>query len=361
MQFIDLKAQQNRIRKSLDARIAKVMDHGQYILGPEITELENMLAKYVGVKHCITCASGTDALLMVLMAYGIKAGDEVITTPFTFIATAEVVSLLGATPVFVDIDEKTYNIDYTKIEEKITSKTKAIMPVSLYGQCADMDEINEIGKKHNLPVIEDACQSFGAAYKGRKSCGLSSAGCASFFPAKPLGCYGDGGAAFTNDDELAEKLKQIRNHGQAVRYQHSMVGINGRFDTMQAAVLLSKMEIFEEEVQLREAMGKKYTEKFKKSGKNVLTPFIKDINLCVYAQYTVQVENREETQKKLNDQGIPTAVHYPIPLNLQPVYEHLNQPMGSFPAAENLAKKVMSLPMHPYLTDEQIDKVVSAF
>ncbi|MDH5719750.1 MAG: DegT/DnrJ/EryC1/StrS family aminotransferase [Spirochaetia bacterium] len=358
MQFIDLKAQQERIRQSLDARIAKVLDHGQYILGPEINELEETLAKYVGVKHCITCSSGTDALLMSLMAYDIKPGDEVITTPFTFIATAEVISFLGAVPVFVDIDEKTYNIDHSKIEEKITSKTKALMPVSLYGQCADMDEINEIGKKHNLPVIEDACQSFGAQYKGRKSCGLSSVGCASFFPAKPLGCYGDGGAIFTDDDLLAEKLKQIRNHGQAVRYQHSMIGLNGRFDTIQAAVLLSKMEIFDEEVRLREEAGKRYTEKLKNK---VITPFIKDTNLCVYAQYTVQVENRDGMQKKLNEAGIPSAVHYPIPLNLQPVYQYLNQPKGSFPVAESLAEKVMSLPMHPYLTDEQIDKVASCF
>lgn len=353
--FIDLKTQQQKIRQSIDGRIARVLEHGQYIMGPEVKELEETLAQYVGVENCISVANGTDALLIALMALDIRPGDEVITTPFTFIATAEVVAFLGAIPVFVDIDPRTYNLDPSKLEQAITSQTKAIMPVSLYGQCADFDAINAIADRYGIPVIEDAAQSFGATYKGRKSCGLSAIGCTSFFPTKPLGCYGDGGACFTNDDELAKKMRQIRLHGQDRRYHHPVVGINGRLDTLQAAVLLAKFEIFDQEVELRAKIGARYT----KSLKNIVaTPYIAEFNTSVYAQYTVQVDNREELQAKLKESGIPTAIHYPIPLNLQPVFEHLNQPEGSFPFAEGIAKRVMSLPMSPYLSVEDQQKII---
>ncbi|MCL2760731.1 MAG: DegT/DnrJ/EryC1/StrS family aminotransferase [Desulfuromonadales bacterium] len=356
--FIDLKKQQEHILPDLEKRIAAVLKHNQYILGPEIGELESKLAEHVGVKHCITVSSGTDALLVALMALGIKPGDEVITTPFTFISTGEVIALLGATPVFVDIDSKTYNIDPELIKKAITPKTKAIMPVSLYGQCADMDRINEIAG--SIPVIEDACQSFGATYKGKKSCALSTIGCTSFFPSKPLGCYGDGGACFTDDDALALKMRQVMNHGQDRRYNHPMIGINGRFDTIQAAVLLSKLQIFSDEIEARSRIGGEYSELFKKAVPAIVTPYIESFNKSVYAQYTIQVENRDELQKFLQEKGIPTAVHYPIPLNMQPAFSMLNKGEGSFPVSESVAKKVMSLPMHPYLKTEDMEKIVSA-
>jgi UDP-2-acetamido-2-deoxy-ribo-hexuluronate aminotransferase len=354
--FIDLKTQQDKIRLSLDKRMAAVLAHGQYIMGPEVLELEEKLAQYVGVKHCISVANGTDALLIALMALGVTVGDEVITTPFTFIATAEVAALLGAKPVFVDVDAKTYNLDPKLLEAAITKKTKAIMPVSLYGQCADMDAINAIADKYGIPVIEDGAQSFGATYKGRKSCGLSTIGCTSFFPTKPLGCYGDGGACFTNDDELAMRMKQVRVHGQDKRYHHPVVGLNGRLDTLQAAILLAKLEIFEEEVELRATIGARYTKVLKDI---VTTPFIESFNSCVYAQYTIQVDNREKIQEKLKVAGIPTAVHYPIPLNLQPVFSYLQQGEGSFPVAEKVARRVMSLPMSPYLNEEHQNEITN--
>lgn len=355
--FIDLKAQQDRIREDLNRRIQKVLEHGQYIMGPEVKELEDKLAAYVGVKHCVGVSNGTEALFIAMMALGIQPGDEVITTPFTFIATAEMIALLHAKPVFVDIDPKTYNMDPNLIEAAITDKTRAIMPVSLYGQCADMDAINAIAAKHGLAVIEDAAQSFGATYKGRKSCGLSTIGCTSFFPSKPLGCYGDGGACFTDDDELATKMKQIRVHGQDKRYHHPVIGTNGRLDTLQAAILLAKWEVFEEEVRLRGEIGAKYTELLK-DATGIVTPYIESFNTSVYAQYTVQVENRDEVQKKLNEAGIPTAVHYPIPLNLQPAFANMNQGEGSFPVAERAAKRVMSLPMGPDLQETDMELVV---
>lgn len=354
LDFIDLKTQYQSLKDLINSRIQAVLDHGQYIMGPEIKELEDKLAEYVGVKHCITCASGTDALLIAMMALGVKAGDEVITTPFTFIATGEMIALIGVKPVFIDIDPKTYNLSPVLIEAAITPKTKAIMPVSLYGQCADFDAINEIANKHGIPVIEDAAQSFGATYKGRKSCALSTIACTSFFPSKPLGCYGDGGACFTDNDELAKKMSQIRVHGQDRRYHHPIIGINGRMDTLQAAIVLAKLETFYQEVGVRERIGIKYSELL---GDSVTTPYIEPYNSSVYAQYTVQVDNREQIQEKLKVQGIPTAVHYPIPLNLQPAFAGLNQPEGSFPVAEAAAKRVMSLPMHPYLTDEQIERI----
>jgi UDP-2-acetamido-2-deoxy-ribo-hexuluronate aminotransferase len=358
--FIDLNRQQQRVLPDIERRMAAVLKHGQYILGPEITDLESRLAAYVGVKHCIAVSSGTDALLIALMAIGIEPGDEVITTPFTFIATGEVIALLGATPVFVDIDPRTYNIDPSLIEAAITPRTRAIMPVSLYGQCAEFDAINEIAARHSLTVIEDACQSFGATYKGRKSCALSDIACTSFFPSKPLGCYGDGGACFTNDDAAALKMRQVMNHGQDRRYNHPMIGINGRLDTLQAAILLAKFEIFEEEVTLRSEIGSNYSSKFTAASSKIVTPFIEPHNTTVYAQYTIQVENRDALQQALQAKGVPTAVHYPIPLNLQPAFAALAKPEGSFPVSESVAKKVMSLPMHPYLDESVMDRIVAA-
>ncbi|MEN8218377.1 MAG: aminotransferase class I/II-fold pyridoxal phosphate-dependent enzyme [Pseudomonadota bacterium] len=345
--FIDLKTQQDQHRPQLEHHIHQVLQHSKYIMGPEIQQLEQKLADYVGVKHCITVSSGTDALLIAMMALGIGADDEVITTPFSFIATAETIVLLGAKPVFVDIDPRTYNIDPRQIEAAITPKTKAIMPVSLYGQCADFDAINTIAQKHNLPVIEDAAQSFGATYKGRKSCGLSTIGCTSFFPSKPLGCYGDGGACFTNDDDLAKVMREIRVHGQDKRYHHARIGVNGRMDTLQAAILLAKLEIFLQEVEARSRIGQAYTEALQDI---VTTPYIEPHNTSVYAQYTIQVDNRDELQNQLKQQGIPTAVHYPIPLNKQPAFSHLKT-SDCLVMADKVAERVVSLPMHPYLTE----------
>lgn len=358
--FIDLAKQQSRILPEIERRMAAVLKHGQYILGPEITELESKLAAYTGAKHCITVSSGTDALLIALMAIGIKPGDEVITTPFTFIATGEVIALLGAKPVFVDIDPKTYNIDPTLIEQVITKDTKAIMPVSLYGQCADFDVINSIATKHSLIVIEDACQSFGATYKGRKSCALSDIACTSFFPSKPLGCYGDGGACFTNYDALAIKMRQVMNHGQDRRYHHPMIGLNGRCDTLQAAILLAKFDIFAEEVALRSEIGAKYSKMFTEASSHIVTPYIEPHNTSVYAQYTIQVEDRDALQQTLQAKGVPSAVHYPVPLNLQPAFASLSKPAGSFPVSDAVAGKVMSLPMHPYLTESDMKRIVAA-
>jgi UDP-2-acetamido-2-deoxy-ribo-hexuluronate aminotransferase len=354
MQFIDLKQQYARIEDDVLARMRAVLDHGQYIMGPEVAELEEKLADYVGVKHCISMSSGTDALLVALMAYGIGPGDEVITTPFTFIATAEVIALLRAKPVYVDIDPRTYNLDPSLIEAAITPNTRAIMPVSLYGQCADMDAINAIGEKHGLPVIEDAAQSFGATYKGRRSCGLSDIGCTSFFPSKPLGGYGDGGACFTNDGALAKTMGEIRNHGQDRRYHHPLVGINGRLDSLQAAALLAKLPIFDDEVERRARIGARYSELLKDVA---ITPFVEAHNQSVYAQYTIQVEDRDAVQKALGDADIPTAVHYPVPLNQQPALEDKD---AVVPVSDATAQRVMSLPMHPYLSEADQDNVVAA-
>lgn len=358
--FIDLKSQYQVLKPKIQLGIDTVLEHGQYIMGPEVYELEEKLADYIGVKHCIAVSSGTDSLLIAMMALGIKAGDEVITTPFTFIATGEMIALIGAIPVFVDIDPKTYNIDPAKIEAAITPRTKAIMPVSLYGQCADFDEINKIASKYELPVIEDAAQSFGATYKGKRSCGLSTIGSTSFFPSKPLGCYGDGGALFTNDDYLAKLMKEIRVHGQDGRYNHPRVGINGRMDTIQAAVLNVKMEIFPDEVKARQRIAQQYRQLLENK---FVIPYVESYNESVFAQYTILLSDqseRDEIQNQLKQDEIPTAVHYPIPLNLQPVFEYLNKPEGSFPISEKIAKRVMSLPMSPYLTDEQITRISSA-
>ena len=355
--FVDLKAQYAALKPQIQARINRVLDHGQYIMGPEVGELEERLATYTGAAHCITVASGTEALLISLMALGIKAGDEVITTPFTFVATAEVIVLLGAVPVFVDIEPDTCNIDARLIEAAITPRTKAIMPVSLYGQAADMDEINAIAKRHgNIPVIEDAAQSFGAVYKGRKSGNLSGIGCTSFFPSKPLGCYGDGGALFTNDDAIAQACREIRVHGQSGRYVHTRVGVGGRMDTLQCAVVLAKLERFEWEVAQRLEVGARYNALLDERG--VARVRQRPDRSSVYAQYTVFLDERAAVQERLKHAGIPTAVHYPVPLNEQPAYQHLCRG-ASTPVASATAHRVMSLPMHPDLTLADQQRIVA--
>jgi UDP-2-acetamido-2-deoxy-ribo-hexuluronate aminotransferase len=355
--FIDLKTQYQALKSSVDARIHKVLDHGQYIMGPEVRELEERLEVYTGARHCITVASGTEALLISLMALGIKPGDEVITTPFTFVATAEVIVLLGAVPVFVDIEPDTCNIDARLIESAITPKTRAIMPVSLYGQPADMDEINAIAALHgNIPVIEDAAQSFGADYKGRKSCNLSTIGCTSFFPSKPLGCYGDGGAIFTNDDALAASMREIRVHGQERRYVHTRIGVGGRMDTLQCAILLAKLERFDWEIERRLNIGARYNELLVRSVPVVTQ---RPDRTSVFAQYTVFLGSREQAQEALKQAGIPTAVHYPIPINEQPAYRHLCCP-DCTPISQQRARQVMSLPMSADLSEDEQDIICSA-
>ena len=354
MEFIDLAAQQQRIKSEIDANIQKVLTHGKYILGPEVTELEEKLAAYTGAKYCITCANGTDALQIALMALGVGPGDEVITPGFTYIATAETVALLGAKPVYVDIYENTYNLNVELLEAAITDKTKAIIPVSLYGQCADYDAINAIAAKHNITVIEDGAQSFGATYKGRKSGNLTSISCTSFFPSKPLGCYGDGGAIFTSDDELAKIIRQVARHGQDRRYHHIRVGVNSRLDTLQAAILLPKLAILDDEMRLRQEVAANYQKEFAAVGFTG-TPYIEAHNVSAYAQFTVRVPNRDTVQAKLKEAGIPTAVHYPIPLNKQPaVASDIALPIG-----DKVAEEVMSLPMHPYLQPAQQEKIVT--
>lgn len=356
IEFIDLKSQQARIKDKIDAGIQRVLDHGQYILGPEVAELEARLAEFVGAKYCITCANGTDALQIAQMALNIGPGDEVITPGFTYIATAETVALLGAKPVYVDVDPRTYNLDPALLEAAITPRTKAIIPVSLYGQCADFDAINAIAAKYGIPVIEDAAQSFGASYKGKRSCNLSTISCTSFFPSKPLGCYGDGGAIFTNDDQLATVLRQIARHGQDRRYHHIRVGVNSRLDTLQAAILLPKLEIFEEEIALRQQVADNYDRLLAEAGIET-TPFIEPHNICAYAQYTVRVQDRDAVQARLKEAGVPTAVHYPIPLNKQPA---VADAAAQLPVGDEVAGQVMSLPMHPYLALADQEAIVAA-
>lgn len=358
MQFIDLKTQYANLKESIDARIARVLGHGQYIMGPEVAELEGRLAGYTGAGHCVAVASGTEALLITLMALGVKAGDEVITTPFTFVATAEVIALVGATPVFVDIEPDTYNIDVGQIEAAITAKAKAIMPVSLYGQPADMDEINAIAARHGLAVIEDAAQSFGAGYKGKKSCNLSSVGCTSFFPSKPLGCYGDGGAIFTGDADLAQAMREIRVHGQAQRYHHTRIGVGGRMDTLQCAVLLAKLDSFDAEVEARIRVGDYYNKRIL-GIPGVATTALRPDRSSVHAQYTIAVDGRDRVAAALNGRGIPTAVHYPICLHQQPAYAGLCRVGGALPNAERAAARVLSLPMHPYLDEATVDRIAA--
>ncbi len=355
MEFIDLKFQYRALQSSIDHRIRKVLEHGQYIMGPEVAELEGLLAAYTGTRHCVAVASGTEALLISLMALGIKAGDEVITTPFTFVATAEVIALLGAIPVFVDVDPLSGNIDPTGIEAAVTERTRAIMPVSLYGQVADMNEINEIAAHHRLPVIEDAAQSFGAEYDGRRSCNLSTIGCTSFFPSKPLGCYGDGGAIFTSDDGLAKIFREIRVHGQERRYYHTRVGVGGRMDTLQCAVVIAKLERFDWEVQRRVEVGERYNRLFGNAVRKIAQ---RPGRSSVFAQYTILVDDRSRVQDALKCAGIPTAIHYPVPLNRQPAYAESCVSTGT-PVADELAARVLSLPMGPDLTEADQDRVVA--
>ncbi len=359
MEFVDLKSQYAALRESINARIQRVLDHGQYIMGPEVKELEQQLAAYTGARHCITVASGTEALLISLMALGLKPGDEVITTPFTFAATAEMIVLLGGKPVFVDIEPDTCNIDATLIEAAITERTRAIMPVSLYGQVADMDEINAIAARHgNIPVIEDAAQSFGATYKGRKSCNLSTLGCTSFFPSKPLGCYGDGGAIFTNDDVLAQASREIRVHGQSGRYNHTRVGVGGRMDTLQCAVVLAKLERFGWELEQRRAIGARYAELLANvPGVRLLA--VRPDRDCVWAQFTVFADDRGAVQAALQRRGVPTAVHYPRPLHHQPAYA-VDAGPREHPHSVGAAERVLSLPMSAELAPADQDVVVQA-
>ena len=354
--FIDLKAQYLEYQEEIDSEVLEVFSSAQFIGGEKLNSLEKNLATYTGAKYAIGCSSGTDALLLSLMALDIGQGDEVITTPFTFIATAEVIAFLGAKSIFVDIDEDSYNIDPSKIENVITDRTKAIMPVSLYGQCADMDAINEIANKYNIPVIEDACQSFGATYKEKKSCNLSTIGCTSFFPSKPLGAYGDGGAIFTNDEEIATKIRMLLNHGQNERYKHKYIGINGRLDAVQAAVLNVKLKHFNKEVKARDDIGTRYSDLLEDA--DIITPKIAEHNRSVFAQYSIRVKDRETMVAKLSAKDIPTAVHYPVPLHLQEAFANLGYSKGDFPVSEEVSTQIMSLPMSPYLTEHQQDFIV---
>lgn len=357
MQFIDLKTQYHRVAEDVRARMDAVFEHGQFILGPEVDEVEARLADFAGVKHCITVASATDALLIALMALDIGPGDEVITTPFTFVATASMVKMLGATAVFVDIDPQTYNIDPAKIEAAITPKTKVILPVNLYGQCADYQKIEAIAKAHKLVLIEDAAQSFGASQHGKRSGGFGDIGITSFFPAKPLGCYGEGGACFTNSDHFADEIRMIRHHGQRVRYEHIRLGVNGRFDTLQAAILLAKLAIFPDELAKRAEVAARYDALL---APHIKPPYLEAGNFSAYAQYTLRLDDRDRVQKGLQEQGIPTAVHYPLPLHLQPLFKDEYPHVEHLKQSEIAANTVMSLPFHPYLTHEDQDKIVQA-
>ena len=357
--FANLQYQYQLYKDEIDKAIHSVLDKSNYIMGEEIKELEDSLKVFTGSSNAITCGSGTDALLLSLMALDIKEGDEVITTPFTFIATAETIALVGATPVFVDIDSKTYNIDPSKIEEKITNKTKAIMPVSLYGQPAELDKIQDIANKYNLKVIIDGAQSFGATYKGKTDSNLGTISITSFFPAKPLGCFGDGGAVFTNDAELATKIKSLRVHGQSKRYHHSYVGLGARLDTIQAAVLNVKLKHYKKDLVLRQEVASKYTKALE--SKELITPYISKDSTSAFAQYSIRVKNRDKLQQKLKGLNIPTAVHYPIPLHLQECFTYLGYKKGSFPISELISQEILSIPMNPYVSDEEIEYISKQF
>lgn len=352
--FFDLAAQQAVIKDEINKNISNVMEHGKYILGPEVHELEERLSEFTGAKYCITCANGTDALQIALMSIGIGPGDEVITPAFSYIATAEATALLGAKPVYVDIDPVSFNINPLLIEDKITNKTKAIIPVSLYGQPADFKSINKIAKKYNIVVIEDAAQSFGAEQYGKKSCNLSDIGCTSFFPTKPLGCYGDGGAIFTSDEDLAKRLRQIARHGQERRYYHTRIGVNSRLDTFQAAILLPKLNLLEAEIDARNMLAEKYTDSLSSNSK-VICPIINDCNRSAWAQYSVKANDREVLQKQLETAGVPTAIHYPMPLNKQPAVNDRSVVLAN---GDEIANQVLSLPMHAYMSDNDFHKIV---
>ena len=359
MQFTDLKTQYQALKGDIDAAIQRVLDHGQYIMGPEVRQMEDALAARTGSAHCVAVASGTEALLIALMAIGFKPGDEVITTPFTFAATAEVIVLLGGVPVYVDIEPDTANIDASLIEARVTSRTRAIMPVSLYGQVADMDEINAIAQRHRLVVIEDAAQSYGANYRGRASCNVSTIACTSFFPSKPLGCYGDGGALFTNDDAIAQAAREIRVHGQSGRYHHTRVGVGGRMDTLQCAVVLAKLPRFDWELQRRQALAARYGQLISQHGIALEPVVVRPDRQSAWAQYTVMVDQRAAVQQALQAAGIPTAVHYPKPLHHQPAYASGCCPDCN-PHSIRAAQRVLSLPMSADLSDADQDRVVAA-
>ncbi len=379
MQFIDLFAQQKRIRDNIENNIKAVLAHGQYVMGPEVQNLEERLAAYVGAEHAMGCASGTDALMLALMAYDVGPGDAIFTTPFTFIATAEVISLLGATPIFVDIDPLTFNLDPPKLEQAVEAfesgdfstlhvpvspspsslTPKGVIAVDLFGLPADYDRIDEISKEHGLFIIEDAAQSFGGEYKGKKACSFGDIACTSFFPAKPLGCYGDGGMCFTDDAELDERMRSCRVHGQGSdKYENIRIGINGRLDTLQAAILLAKIEIFDEEIALRQEAAKRYSRNLKAEG--IKVPEIPPDYLSAWAQYSVlakDAEHRTAVQEKLKDADIPTAIYYPKPLHLQKAFAFLGYQEGAFPISEDCASKIFSLPMHPYLKEEDQERI----
>ncbi len=369
LDFIDLKAQQQLIFPSLQERIQQVLAHGQYIMGPEVRELEGQLAAYVGVNHAISCSSGTDALLMSLMAYAVGPGDAIFTTPFTFIATAEVIQLLGATPIFVDIDPRTFNLDPRGLAEAIVAlpknrrtshlKPRGIIPVDLFGQPADYDQINALARQHGLFVLEDAAQSFGATYKGKRAGALAEVAATSFFPAKPLGGYGDGGAIFTDNDDLAAILRSIRLHGQGAHpYENVRIGLNGRLDTLQAAILLAKLEVYDREAAARQKVAQLYIRALQAA---VEVPYVAPDCTSVWAQYSVLTDNREARRQKLKEAGIPSAIYYPLPLHLQGAFAHLGYKLHDFPVSESVSGRILSLPMHPYLTEVDQDWIISVF
>lgn len=355
--FANLQYQHTLYQEEIEQAVTKVMRNCNFIMGEEITQLEDSLQAYTGAKHAISCSSGTDALLLAMMALNITPGDEIITTPFTFIATAETIAFLGAIPVFVDIDEETYNIDPSKVEAVITKKTKAIIPVSLYGQPADLDEIQMIAQQHDLKVIIDGAQSFGSTYKGQTDSTWGNISCTSFFPAKPLGCYGDGGAIFTDDDVCAEKIKSLRLHGQSKRYHHQYIGLGGRLDTIQAAVLNVKLKYYKKDLALRQTVASKYTKAL--SNKNYILPLVKNDRTSAWAQYSIRVKEREILQSRLKEINIPTAVHYPMPLHLQECFNYLRYGKGAFPISEKVSQEIMSLPMNPFLSEDEIIYIVS--
>jgi dTDP-4-amino-4,6-dideoxygalactose transaminase len=350
--MVDLVEQYKSIHKEIDKTVKEVMASGWFIMGPNVKAFDEEIAEYTGVKHGLACASGTDALQICLMAMEIQPGDEVITTPFTFVATAEVIALLGAKPVYVDIEPDTYLIDPERLEKAITKRTKAIIPVHLYGQSADMDRINEIAKAHKLVVIEDACQAVGAEYKGKKVCGLGDMGCLSYFPAKNLGAFGDGGHILTANDEYAEKIRWIRDHGSDRRYHHAILGVNSRLDAMQAAILRIKLKYIDKWNEARRDRAALYSELLKNA--NVVLPTVKECNTHVFHQYSIRVNDRDGLQRHLHEAGIASAIHYPVPLHLQPAYKHFSKGAGSFPVSEEVSREIISLPMYPELSEEAV-------
>ena len=355
--FANLQLQYQKYKTDIDSNLHSILNKSNYILGEEVNILEHQLENFTGVKHAISCSSGTDAIMLAIMAIDIQPGDEIITTPFTWISTAEIIALLKAKPVFVDIEQDTFNIDANLIEDAITEKTKAIMPVNLFGQPADLSSIQSIAKKHNLKVIIDGAQSFGSTYKNKTDSSQGDISITSFFPSKPLGCYGDGGAVFTNNDEYAEKIKQLRVHGQIKRYHHKYIGIGGRLDTIQAAILMAKLPHFSKELSDRQKVANYYS---KELSQILTTPIVKSERTSVWAQYTIRIDNRDILQNKLKKEGIPTSIFYPLPLHLQECFEYLSYKQGDFLVSEKVSKEVLSLPMNPFLTHDQLNFITSS-